>query len=182
MRRTWVNNRFTRFASLYQHWQQQTVLAHHYILSVIYIYSLPSFNWIAISLMVDNVINQTKKKRKWKMAAIFFSFFLKKKAIKRSPCFIKLQEVFYRDLMQPGLLFFNYSPKLSGPRKLIKEIPLRQFPGSVFLPSLSVVVRCDSLSDTEVESSLNEWNLQISRRMCTRPSIQLWQRETMIFL
>lgn len=122
MRRTWVNNRFTRFASLYQHWQQQTVLAHHYILSVIYIYSLPSFNWIAISLMVDNVINQTKKKRKWKMAAIFFSFFLKKKAFKRSPCFIKLQEVFYRDLMQPGLLFFNYSPKLSGPRKLIKEI------------------------------------------------------------
>lgn len=123
MRRTWVNNRFTRFASLYHHWQQQTVLAHHYILSVIYMYSLPSFNWIAISLMVDNVINQTEKKKEMKNSRnFFFLSFLKKKAIKRSPCFIKLQEVFYRDLMQPGLLFFNYSPKLSGPRKLIKEI------------------------------------------------------------
>lgn len=133
-------------------------------------------SWLTMSL------TKPKKKGNEKWPQFFFLSFLKKKAIKRSPCFIKLQEVFYRDLMQPGLLFFNYSPKLSGPRKLIKEIPLRQFPGSVFLPSLSVVVRCDSLSDTEVESSLNEWNLQISRRMCTRPSIQLWQRETMIFL
>lgn len=126
MRRNSEQKIYTLCVTINQHWQQQNVLAHHYIFSVIYIYSLPSFNWIVISLLVDNVINQTEKKRKWKMAAIFFSSFLKKKAIKRSPCFIKLREIFYRDLMQLGLLFFNYSPTLSGSRKLIKDIFLAQ--------------------------------------------------------
>lgn len=137
-------------------------------------------SWLTMSL------TKPKKKGNEKWPQFFFLSFLKKKAIKRSPCFIKLQEVFYRDLMQPGLLFYNYSPKLSGPRKLIKEIFLAHilYDNSLGLcfSRVCVVVRCDSLSDTEVESSLNEWNLQISRRMCTRPSIQLWQRETMIFL